>query len=321
MYSSLDFHGTIKAQSNFNDELAAEEIEAAIRGRGYDANRLLKVLTRINNTQRQMIRTPYRQKYNKDLYNELKRELSGEFEEVLLSLMETPTKYDAIQLNKSLKGMGTNETTLIEILCSRTNDELWAIKNQYRTQFGRNLEDDIIADTSGDFRDILVTLLQGNRDDNYTINTTKAREDARRLLGDEHKKSKPDKLAFRTILTSQNTRQLMKLFNEYENICGYSIEQGIEKCFGGDAERAYLAIVQCIKNTPIFFANQIYNSMKGIGTRNSDLIRAIVSRSEIDLAQISDEYRNLYKKPLVEAIKTECSGPYRDSLVLIVNGN
>uniref|UniRef100_A0A0M3HLN5 Annexin n=1 Tax=Ascaris lumbricoides TaxID=6252 RepID=A0A0M3HLN5_ASCLU len=50
-----------------------------------------------------MIRTPYKTKYGKDLVNELKRECSGDFEDVMVGLMETPTKYDVLQLHKAVK--------------------------------------------------------------------------------------------------------------------------------------------------------------------------------------------------------------------------
>ncbi|VDO66690.1 unnamed protein product [Onchocerca flexuosa] len=59
----------------------------------------------------------------------------------------------------------------------------------------------------------------------------------------------------------------------------------------------------------------------GLGTDDEHLIRIIVSRSEIDLALIREEFERMYKKPLIEWIKSDCSGPYRDALVVIVKGN
>ncbi|EJW73291.1 hypothetical protein WUBG_15800, partial [Wuchereria bancrofti] len=90
--------------------------------------------------------------------------------------METPTKYDAIQLQKAMKGLGTTEITLIDILCSRNDDELNAIKNEYKDEFGRTLESDIVGDTSGDFKELLLALLNNRRDRSYNVNYLKARE-------------------------------------------------------------------------------------------------------------------------------------------------
>ncbi|VDN00233.1 unnamed protein product [Thelazia callipaeda] len=122
------------------------------------------------------IRGPYKNKYGKDLIDELKKELSGDFEDVIMGLMETPTKYDATQLQKAMKGLGTTETTLIDILCSRNFDELTAIKNEYMDEYGKSLESDIVGDTSGDFKELLLALLNTRRDPSHNVNYLKARE-------------------------------------------------------------------------------------------------------------------------------------------------
>uniref|UniRef100_A0A183D2C2 Annexin n=1 Tax=Gongylonema pulchrum TaxID=637853 RepID=A0A183D2C2_9BILA len=61
--------------------------------------------------------------------------------------------------------------------------------------------------------------------------------------------------------------------------------------------------------------------LQGFGTHDKDLIRIIVSRSEVDLALIRQQYEQSYGKSLVDAIRSECSGAYRDTLVAIVQGN
>ncbi|PIO59117.1 hypothetical protein TELCIR_19430, partial [Teladorsagia circumcincta] len=73
------------------------------------------------------IRTPYKVRYGKDLENELRRELSGDLEDVILALMQTPTKRDVLDLHRAMKGFGTDEKVLIEILASRSNEEIRAI--------------------------------------------------------------------------------------------------------------------------------------------------------------------------------------------------
>ncbi|XP_026103707.1 proprotein convertase subtilisin/kexin type 5-like [Carassius auratus] len=55
-------------------------------------------------------------------------------------------------------------------------------------------------------------------------------------------------------------------------------------------------------NKPALFAEKLYLAMKGLGTDTDTLTRIIVSRSEIDLLKIIQEYKRMYGKTLQEAI-------------------
>lgn len=62
----------------------------------------------------------------------MKSELSGNLERITVEFMEEKTKYDAHCLRSAMKGLGTDESVLVEILCTRTNSEIQAIKEAYK---------------------------------------------------------------------------------------------------------------------------------------------------------------------------------------------
>ncbi|GCB82354.1 hypothetical protein scyTo_0021590 [Scyliorhinus torazame] len=95
-----------------------------------------------------------------DLVTDLKEKLSNHFQEVIVGLMYPPAFFDAYQLRNAMKGIGTDENCLIEILASRTNDEINAINEVYLMQFDVPIQFDVESETSGHFRDALVILTQ-----------------------------------------------------------------------------------------------------------------------------------------------------------------
>ena len=40
-------------------------------------------------------------------------------------------------------------------------------------------------------------------------------------------------------------------------------------------------VVRCVHSRPMYFAEKLYKSMKGLGTDDNTLIRVVVSRSEV----------------------------------------
>uniref|UniRef100_A0A2K6VL98 Annexin n=4 Tax=Onchocerca TaxID=6281 RepID=A0A2K6VL98_ONCVO len=305
----------------FNPNNDAETLRKAMKGLGCDKNKVIIVLCGRVNFQRQQIAAAYKTMYGKDLINDLKSELSGDFEDLILALMELPAQYDAQQLHKAMQGLGTTESVLIEIMCSRTNAQIAELRNVYQQMYKSSLEKDLIGETSGHFKRLLVSLCNGGRDESMQTDTLRANQDAKRLYKAGEQRLGTDESCFNAILASQNYAQLRLVFQEYQKITNHTIEKAIEAEFSGDVKDGLLAIVACAQNKPAYFATLLYNSMVGFGTRDNDLIRLIVTRSEIDLADVRQEFERKYKKSLESFIKGDCSGAYKDGLIALVRGN
>ncbi|CAI9557689.1 unnamed protein product [Staurois parvus] len=272
---------------------------------GVDEGTIIDILTKRTNCERQQIKAAYQQQTGKSLDDALKKALSSHLEEVVLALMKTPAQYDAHNLKNAVKGLGTDESTLIEILVSRNNLELREINKVYKEEFKKELAKDVAADTSGDFQKALLALIKGERNESATVNDEQADNDARALYEAGEKRKGTDTSIFINILTARSFPQLHKVFSRYRAYSKNDMSKAIDLELKGDIESCLMSLVKVATSKPAYFAERFHLSMKGSGTRHKDLIRLLVSRCEIDLKEIKYHYKNLFGKTLRTAIMEE----------------
>ncbi|CAB1318404.1 unnamed protein product [Coregonus sp. 'balchen'] len=293
--AAIGNRGTVTEAAGFNAEEDVKRLRGAMKGAGTDEAAVIEVLARRTIAQRQRIKEAYKQTVGKDLADDLQGELTGNFEKVVLGLLMTAPVYDAYELKNAMKGAGTEEAALIDILASRTNAEIRAITTVYIKEHGQSLEEDIDSDTSGMFQRVLVSLLTAGRDEGNTVDEAQAVKDAKDIYEAGEARWGTDE--------------------EYQKISGRDIDDSIKREMSGSLENVFLAIVKCLRNKPAFFAERLYKSMKGLGTTDSVLIRIMVARAEIDMLDIKIEFLKAYGKTLHSFIKGDTSGDYRKILL------
>ncbi|XP_052017514.1 annexin A13 [Apodemus sylvaticus] len=303
----------------FDADRDAKKLYKACKGMGTDEAAIIEVLSSRTSEQRQQIKQKYKEKYAKDLEEVLKSELSGNFEKTALALLDRPNEYAARQLQKAMKGLGTDEAMLIEILCTRSNKEIIAIKEAYQRLFGRSLESDVKDDTSGNLRKILVSLLQANRDEDDTVDKELAGRDAKDLYDAGEGRWGTDELAFNEVLAKRSFKQLRATFQAYQILIGKDMEEAIEEETSGDLKKAYLTIVSCAQDLEGYFADLLYKAMKGMGTDEETLIRIIVTRAEVDLQGIKVKFQEKYQKSLADMVRSDTSGDFQKLLVALLH--
>ncbi|KAJ4851486.1 hypothetical protein Tsubulata_026236 [Turnera subulata] len=108
----------------------------------------------------------YHSMYGNSLKKAIKRETSGHFRHGLLTILqcaENPAKYFAKVLHKAMKGLGTNDTTLIRVIVTRTEIDMQYIKAEYLKKYKKTLNDAVHSETSGHYRAFLLALLGPNQ--------------------------------------------------------------------------------------------------------------------------------------------------------------
>ncbi|KAI7801722.1 annexin A5, partial [Triplophysa rosa] len=311
--------GSVKPFVNFNAKQDAELLRKAMKGIGTDEDTVLMLLTSRSNDQRQEIKAAYKKAFGKDLEKDLRSELGGKLEDLIVALMSPPTIYDSNELHKAIKGAGTEDKVLIEILASRTCDEIKDIIKAYKKEHGGKLEKDIMGDTSGHYQKMLVILLQAKREEG--VDESRVEKDAKELFAAGEQKVGTDEEKFINILGNRSAEHLRKVFDAYKKIAGCDIEESLTDECTGNLEALLLALVKCAKSVPGYFAESLRESMRRAGTDDKTLIRLMVSRSEQDMLDIRAAYKKKYGESLYCTIQEDTDGDYQKALLYLCGGN
>lgn len=339
-------------QQPWDAEADCEYLRSAMKGLGTNEAKIIHIVATRSNTQRQELKSKFKTMYGRDLIQDLKSELSGDFRETVMACFVKPEIYDAWAIKEAIYGLGTDEESLIEIMLTRTNDQIQEIQKVYpdvatpkRKANPNRLEKDIIDDTSGYFKKLLVSASTGNRDtmtegrlasaveeievsgkkigmfqvnQEKLVDMNKVKRDAKRLYDAGEKRLGTDEEEFNLIFSCRDFYSLRAIWGEYVKVAQRDIINSIDRETSGDYKSGLRAIVMNIRNRPMFFAERLVKAMKGLGTDDKTLIRVIISRSEIDLVQIKQCFLELTKQTLWRWLKDDCSGDYKKLLQAIV---
>uniref|UniRef100_A0AAY4A810 Annexin n=1 Tax=Denticeps clupeoides TaxID=299321 RepID=A0AAY4A810_9TELE len=308
------FRGTVKPYGAFNANDDANALQKAMKGLGTDEDTIMKLLTARSNVQRQQIKAAYKTLFGKDLVDHLKSELGGKFESLIVGLMTAPIAYDAELLRHAIKGAGTDEKVLIEILASRTPDQVKEIIATYKNMYDHDLEHDVTGDTGGHFRRMLVILLQASRQQGVQEGTIES--DAKALFAAGEQKFGTDEEQFITILGNRSAAHLQRVFAAYMKLSGFEIEESIQRETSGSLEKILLAVGKKHTHTPRPFFSPNDNLDFILSYYDETLIRIMVTRSEVDMLDIRKEFRRMFATSLHAMIKGDTAGDYRKSLVV-----
>ena len=265
------------------------------------------------------LRQAYQSYFCKDLLNDIDSALSHDFKKVVMDLFRSPSERDATYLYRAMKGVGTDEEAVIEILCSRSNVEIMKIKEDYRQLFKEDLEKRVHSETSGNFRKILISLLQCQRSENSVPNDAECRQIAEDLYKAGEGKLGTDEPFFNKVFALSSPPELYSINNYYTQFSNRTLKQAVDKEFSGDAKLALNTILEAIISPADYFAGRIHKSVKGLGTKDKMLIRNVVSREEVDMKEVRESYRNLFGKDMVEDIRSDTSGDYQKILCALAS--
>jgi annexin A7/11 len=298
-----------------------EAIRKAMKGFGTDEKALIAVLAKKDPLQMETIRSQYDQRLMRNMVGDLEKETNGYFEKGLVEIARGPLVSDCWNLKEAMKGMGTKEVVLDDVLIGRSNADINAIKEKYQQLFKTTLEADLKADLSAATEQMYMMIIAGRRaEDSHPVNPQEIEQAVTELqaaMGGFAAKNAPQVCQ---ILTSKNDAQIKAIAQSYQQRFHKSLDTVIKSAFSGHMEDALRLLLARSMNRAEAEAMRLEDAMAGMGTKDNLLVMRVVRChwNQQFMTAVSNEYKRLYKKDLIKRIEGETKGDYEKLMVACV---
>ena len=285
------------------------KFESALKSK--DENTITEITMNHSNAERVKLRSDYKAKFNRELLDDLKKYTSSDLSTLLISIYRDPVEYDAELLYRAMKGIGTEDDIVIEVISFRSFERLSQIKQKFQELYGNDLVKEIESETSGEYRTALKNLLETERSKNQNPDLDNCKKIAEEL-------NNANESVFVKYFTSLSTEELILVGKEYHKAYKKNLVQLVESKTSGDLQKLLKNIMYGLISPSEYFARQIATAVKGVGTKDTQLIRSVVSRADEDMKLIKRYYKKLFQKEMAEEVKADTSGNYQKILLFLI---
>ncbi|PWN42125.1 Annexin [Ceraceosorus guamensis] len=301
----------------------AESVRKATKGFGTDEKLLISTIAPLDAFQVDALSKSFKSISGKEIVKVLEKETSGWFEYALRLKVLGPLAGDCWLLNRACDGAGTHEDLLNEVLLARSNADMWALKQAYKSIYGKDLERVVEGELSVKTKRIFSMAMNGNRtEENVPPNPSDVSRDVQALKSAARGMG-TDEITICSILVGRSQAQLVAIAREYQHKHG-ALSSMVRSEFSGHMRDALLFIAdgaerggQGIERD----AQLLENAMAGMGTKDERLtyrlIRLHWNRHRFN--EVKMAYAGLVnKKGLRSRVAGETSGDYGRFLEALV---
>ena len=275
---------------------------------------ILDIVTNSDFHERLSISLYYRSIYGKSLFDDIKSKIGGDFGYCAAQMFLSPLEFCVHHLKIGLKK--SNECPF-EMLTSKSIKELKIIENAYKNYTGKDLKDDILNSFSGAVARNLLNLFNYPRNVNPNPKKNECEKYANTLIEKEPKYWTEDEELFKEIFIQRSREELVLIARYYLKNTGHNLIDVIDKKTKGKHQILLKEILYNNVMPHELFAEKIYLAIKGAGTNEEVLSRALVSRFEIDMPLIREMYQYKYNISMKEDIIGDTSGWYQKLCVYL----
>jgi hypothetical protein len=312
------YNERIKEYVAVYDALAIDEaMNGGFMGFGCNDNKLINAVCSRTKSQLQRTKKQYRDKYDKDMREEMMGETGGGYRKLLYFVLAAPDAYiaDIIDMacnEAAILEFGCDEICLLEVFVTHTQEELQAGKAKWEGRTDKSLVDFINSNLGHSYRHLnrlLQLLFMGDR-----VETDETDEELAATQVGELKEECDkgwfedfDESKIIEIIGANTTPQNQLVAQLFEKEHGESLASNLkDKC----GERLFYALNALLLTKADFLAMRLHDAMKGWGTNQSLLTRLLGGLDGDKMRGVVEAYEQKYDVPLWSALKAELDGDF-----------
>lgn len=301
----------------------ADKLRQAMAGGGTDEGAIIRSLEGKTPDEIKNIKNEYKQRYGKDLSEDLKSELSGtdlKKTELLMKgepqadmnitdpkaretdLIKRKGEFIADRVSTDMEAVRTGgseeKRSLLDSLYGKSPEERKAYKEAYKNKTGRELEDDLKKNLSGSDRDIAMSYLKNGKE-----------SDAEKLHRAMEGLGTDEKSIFRT-LEGKSEDERKAIIKEYKDNYGVDLMEDLK----GDLSGSDMAKAKnLLDKGKLDTSGKLDVAMSGAGTDEKGIFEALEKATP-------EEREKLRKDPaLIDRLDGELSGEDKARAMAILN--
>jgi len=260
------------------------------------------------------VREEYEKLFEKDIVEYLLHNTHFNFRKLLSAIVRSRAESRAEEVYRAVKGLGTDEHALIDVILHNTDKSLEEAKQVFRQKYEKSMDEWVKADTSFNFEKILIHALRATRDEN--VRPELIDSDAEAIYKAGEGKWGTDESTFIEILTGRSFEHIRLIDEKYKIKRGHGLDHAIKSETSGWFKVALLA---CLTNPLDYWAERIHQAIYGLGTDDKLLVRCFSENSKPFLQEVKHHYETIYKVSMLDDLKGDTSGHYLELLTSLLD--
>jgi len=219
-----------------------------------------------------------------------------------------PWERDARLLKDAILDGEKSNNVIIEIACTRTADELLGARRAYHSLYDRSIEEDVAIHVHGSARKLLLALVSAYRYEGPKVNEETAKSEAK-TISEALKKTGGNPILDDNVVNILAIRSKLHIKAVFKHI-----QEDIQ------ANASFIDTVECLTTPPTYFSKVLEAAMADGADENTreGLTRVVVTRADVDMKSIEEEYHSKYGVTLTQRIEATTNGNFKDILLTLI---